>query len=720
MGIAITDDHRTLAEVTSDFLIHHGSAAASRSLLEADTESAPPYWSAMAELGWLGLHIEEKFGGSGFGLPELVVVTEQMGHHLAGGPFVSTVIASATLQASGLADAESLLSALASGEKSAAVGLGDGLSLNNGKVSGTVANVVSANLADYLVLTCGDDVVVVEANDAGVQIRQLKNLDPTRRSASVTFDGANAIVLPAAASWLRDFARVLFSAEATGIARATTEMAAEYAKVREQFGRVIATFQAVKHHCANMLVETEIATSAVWDAARAQTTTESQRDQFSYAAALAATLSAYAADFCAQMNIQVHGGIGFTWEHDAHLYLRRALAIEAFLDSKKASEDIVDFVRRGVKLVRAVELPPEAEQYRAEAQKAIAEAAKFEGQDRIKALVASGYAVPHWPTPYGRGASAVEQLVIEEEFANAGMKRPSYAITGWVILTLTQYATDDQVARWVMPALNQEVIWCQLFSEPDAGSDAAGVKTKATRVDGGWLLNGQKVWTTGAHLASFGLITVRTNPDVPKHQGITTMVVDMHAEGVEIRPLRMVNGGAEFNEVFFNDVFVPDDDVVGPIDGGWTVARGTLGNESVSIGSGDGAMVIPAETFLAPFDANPDRLNGGASRIGRAIARTLAAETLNVRSAQRAVAGGEPGPEGAVTKLLLSENAQEAAAIHFELGGRESAYLDGAGAFGGTLQLMHRALAIAGGTSEIKRNQIGERILGLPRDPMLK
>ena len=142
-----------------------------------------------------------------------------------------------------------------------------------------------------------------------------------------------------------------------------------------------------------------------------------------------------------------------------------------------------------------------------------------------------------------------------------------------MILTLIQHATEDQVARWVLPALRQEVIWCQLFSEPDAGSDAAGIKTRGTRVDGGWLVNGQKVWTSGAHYASFGLATVRTDPDVPKHEGITTMVIDMHAEGVEVRPLRMATGHSEFNEVFFNDVFVPDDDVVGPVNGGWTVAR---------------------------------------------------------------------------------------------------------------------------------------------------
>ncbi|MEX1217864.1 MAG: acyl-CoA dehydrogenase, partial [Acidimicrobiales bacterium] len=712
MSIAITEDHRTLAEVTTDFLERHDSRGAARNLLEAKEETMPAFWAALAELGWLGLHIPEECGGSGFGMPELVVVVEQMGAGLAPGPFVSTVIASAAINAVAPADvAARLLPGLADGTVVAGIGFGDTLSVKGSALTGTVKTVLSGSLANLLVVTIGDDLAIVDAATKGVDVRLLANLDVTRRSAQITFDAAEATIVTSGAQALVDYARLLLAAEATGIARATTNMAADYARERQQFGRVIATFQAVKHHCANMLVEAEIATAEVWDAARSAA---AGGEQFSYAAAMAAATAAHAADRNAQMNIQVHGGIGFTWEHDAHLYLRRALAIEALVDAEQSAIDITTLLRRGVKLVRTVELPPEAEAFRSEASAAVDAVQSLEGNEQVRALVASGYAVPHWPKPWGRAASPVEQLVIEEEFNRAGMKRPGYQITGWVILTLTQHSTDDQLARWIMPALNQELIWCQLFSEPDAGSDAAGVKTKATRVDGGWLINGQKVWTTGAQLAAYGLITVRTNPDLPKHQGITCMVVDMHAEGVEIRPLRMVNGGAEFNEVFFSDVFVPDDDVVGPVDGGWTVARGTLGNESVSIGSGDGAMVIPPSSFLAPFDEHPERLSGGAGRIGRATARSQAAETLNVRSAQRAVAGGEPGPEGAVTKLLLTENAEEAAAILFELAGSTGVYLEDEGFMGGTLQLMHRALAIAGGTSEIKRNQIGERILGLP------
>jgi hypothetical protein len=577
--------------------------------------------------------------------------------------------------------------------------------------------VLGGGLAKVLLVPAGDDVAVIDCSGDGVKVEVPTNLDPTRRSARVTLDGAPADVIGGARQTLVDLARTILSAEAAGIARECTELAAAYAKVREQFGRPIATFQAVKHHCANMLVATELATGAVWDAARAAA---AGGDQLSYTAAMAATLAIPAGDECAQLNIQVHGGIGFTWEHDAHLYLRRATAIESIVDAEVAAADVTDLLRRGVRRARSVDLPPEAEPIRDEVRQFVERVRGLDEAATRAALIESGYVMPHWPKPWGRDASAVEQLVVEQEFSGAGIKRPAYGITGWVILTLIQHATEDQVSRWVHAALNQDVIWCQLFSEPDAGSDAAGVKTRATRVDGGWLVNGQKVWTSGAHLASFGLATVRTDPDVPKHAGITTMVIDMHAEGVEVRPLKMPTGNSEFNEVFFNDVFVPDDDVIGPVDGGWTVARATLGNESVSIGGGQGGMALPAETFLAPLDAHPERLAGGATRVGRYIAKTQAMDVMNLRSAHRAVAGGGPGPEGNVTKLVLSENGHEAAAMLAALSGPDGAFLDGAGAMSGMLVLMHRAMSIAGGTSEIKRNQIGERILGLPRDPLIK
>jgi 3-oxochol-4-en-24-oyl-CoA dehydrogenase len=718
MSIAITDDHRTLGETASDFLTRHDARGAARALLETEAEELPKYWGELANLGWLGLHVPEEYGGSGFGLPELVVVLEELGRAVAPGPFVPTVAASAVITAAG--DPETcrrLLPGLTDGSVAGAVALDGDVEIRDGKAYGPAGAVLGGGLAEVFVVPVGDDAAVVERSAGGVEVTTPKNLDPTRRTARVTLDGAPAVVLPGGRQTLLDYGRLLYAAEMVGVARECTESAAAYAKVREQFGRPIAMFQAVKHHCANMAVATELSTSLVWDAARAAA---AGGDQFSYTAAMSAALALPAADECAQLNMQVHGGIGFTWEHDAHVYLRRASATEAVVGAEDAARAVTDLARKGVKRGRSVDLPPQAEEIRAQV-RAFAERIKGLDQAAQRAeMIKEGYAMPHWPKPWGRDARAVEQLVIEQEFAKAGISRPGYGITGWVILTLLQYATEDQIARWVHPALNQELSWCQLFSEPNAGSDAAGIQTKGTRVDGGWLVNGQKVWTSGAQQAKYGLATIRTNPDAPKHDGITMMVIDMKGEGVEVRPLKQATGASGFNEVFFNDVFVADDDVVGPIDHGWTVARATLGNESVSIGGGGyGGGGGGSEALIGLFDAHPERLPGGAGRIGRHIASSQAIDALNLRTAHRAVAGDAPGPEGNITKLVLSENGHETAAMLAALNGPDTAFMDGPSAIAGSMVLQHRSMSIAGGTSEIKRNQIGERILGLPRDPLI-
>ncbi|MDQ2811561.1 MAG: acyl-CoA dehydrogenase [Actinomycetota bacterium] len=728
MPIAITEEHRALAQTVASLLTKHQSRAAARRALETPADARPAFWAELSGLGLLGLHISEAHGGSGFGLAETLVVAEQMGRYLAPGPFVPTVVASAVLAAAAPADLQQrLLPGLADGSVIGAAGLGgdviDNRTYDHGSASRWAGVVISGHLADVLLVPVGGDVLVVEKSGGGVQAEVPANLDPSRPAARVSLDVASATVLPGAGALLTAVARAVLAAEAAGVAGETTEQAAGYAKVREQFGRPIATFQAVKHHCANMLVAAELAAAAGWEAGRAGL---GGGDQLSYTAAIAAALAVPAAVSNASLNIQVHGGIGFTWEHDAHLYLRRAAAIAAVADAGQAATEVTDLVRRGVRRAAAIELPAEAEPVRAAIRPEVARLRDLTGEARKQALIETGYVMPHWPKPWGRDASAVEQLVIEQEFAAAAITRPSLGITAWIILTLIQHADPDQVARWVRPALNQDVIWCQLFSEPGAGSDAAGIRTRATPVlrdgeaGGGWRISGQKVWTSGAQLASFGLATVRTNPDVPKHEGITMMVIDMHAPGVTVRPLKMPTGNSDFNEVFLDDVFVPDTDVVGPVDAGWTVARATLGHESVSIGSGGGATVMPPEAFIAPLDAHPERLAGGAGRVGRHISRTQAMGVLNQRSAYRAVSGGEPGPEGNIAKLLLSEIGHETAAIMAELAGPDATFLAGDGALAATLVLMNRAMSIAGGTSEIKRNQIAERILGLPRDPLVK
>jgi alkylation response protein AidB-like acyl-CoA dehydrogenase len=720
MGIALTDDHRELAQVARSFLTSQKARWAARSLLDTADESRPPFWQNLVELGWLGLHVDEEYGGSGYGLPELVVVIEELGRAVAPGPFVPTVIASAVIAKDGTAEQKSrLLPGLIDGTVTAGIGLDSRVQITDGVADGEAGIVLGAGLAELLVIAAGGDLLLLDRGRSGVSVEVPENLDPTRRSGRVRLRNvsvsSNDIVSGARESALAR-ARTLLAAEAVGGASDCVDAAVDYAKVRQQFGRTIATFQAVKHHCANMLVAVESATAAVWDASRAAAEDE---EQFRLIAAVAAALAfpAYARN--SELNIQVHGGIGFTWEHDAHLHLRRSLVTAALFGGDAPARDVFDRTAAGAVRENSLDLPPEAEELRTRIHVDAAEIAALDKQAQRDKLIATGYVMPHWPKPWGLGADAVEQLVIEEEFRAAGIKRPDYGITGWVILTLVQHGTPWQIERFVEKALRKDEIWCQLFSEPDAGSDAASIKTRATRVDGGWKINGQKVWTSGAHYCARGLATVRTDPDARKHAGITTVIVDMKAPEVEVRPLRQITGGSDFNEVFFNDLFVPDEDVVGAPNSGWTVARATLGNERVSIG-GSGSFYEGLATALVELaQQRADLLAGADIRVGAYLANETALRLLNLRRVARSVEGAGPGPEGNVTKLKLAEHMVEGAAIMAALTGPEVALVDGPGAAPGRLIMGARGMAIAGGTSEVTRNQIAERILGMPRDPLI-
>jgi alkylation response protein AidB-like acyl-CoA dehydrogenase len=541
--------------------------------------------------------------------------------------------------------------------------------------------------------------------------------------------------------------RILASAEAVGISWAALEMAVDYAKVREQFGRTIGTFQAVKHHAANMLVNAEQTTAATWDAARAD-----DLDSAWFPAAVAASHAIRSQILDAECNIQLHGGIGFTWEHDAHLYLRRARTLAAIMaDGADPLIDVVAGQRSGQAHGASFTLPAEADEFRAPAREAVTTWRSLPAEKRRDFLVDSGYLVPHWPKPWGRSAGVLEQLVIEVEFGPGaseatgefgpgaseatgefgpgaseatgefkGVERADMGITGWVTLTIAQAGNDEQRDRWVEPVLRGEVMWCQLFSEPGAGSDAAAVRTAAKKVDGGWLVTGQKVWTSLAQQCQWGLATVRTDPDAAKHAGVTMVAIDMLAPGVKVNPLKGLTGHAHFNEVFFDDVFVPDSDVVGEVNRGWLVARATLGNERISIGGGSSAPTgFTVDDLINLLDGAPtDTAATHVRRAGEVIAEAHTLRLLNLRRVTRAISGAEPGPEGNVTKLLLAEQSQGLTELGMDLSGT-------AAVVGGTPQLStaylgNRAMTIAGGTSEITRNTIAERILGLPRDPLLK
>jgi 3-oxochol-4-en-24-oyl-CoA dehydrogenase len=718
-ALAITDEHRDLADSATGQLSRSGGRGPARATLEGESSHPDAVWSAAAGLGWNGLAIAEQHGGSGFGLSELAVVLEAQGRNLSPGPFLPTVAAAVVIDRCGSDSLRAeLLPGLSDGSTVGALGLSGSVSIgSDGTVSGESPAVLGAPDARVLVIVAGEDVVVVDATADGVTVSALDCLDTTRSIGSVALQGVTVSderVLRGAARRAQTVFRILSASEAVGVAWTCLEMARDYAQVREQFGRTIGTFQAVKHHLANMLVKAEVATAAAWDAARGE-----DLDSVWFAGAVAAALASDAQIFNAEHNIQLHGGVAFTWEHDAHLYLRRARTLAAVMaDSADPLFDVVDGQRSGQAHGASFTLPAEAEEYRQQAREAASKARSLPDAERRDFLVDSGYLVPHWPKPWGRGADVIEQLVIEEEFR--GIELPDLGITGWVTLTIAQAGTDDQRERWVERVLRGKDMWCQLFSEPGAGSDAAAVRTSAKRVDGGWRVTGQKVWTSLARDCQWGLATVRTDPDAPKHAGVTMMAIDMSAEGVEVKPLREITGESHFNEVFFDDVFVPDDDVVGDVNRGWLVARATLGNERISIGGGtSGTVAFGVDDLIKLLDNAPAATAAAYVRqAGEVIAHFHTLRLLNLRRATRAIAGAEPGPEGNVTKLVLAEQSQRLTELGMALAGT-AAVLEQSPKLTRSY-LGARAITIAGGTSEISRNTIAERILGLPRDPLLK
>ncbi|MCZ7526966.1 MAG: acyl-CoA dehydrogenase family protein [Acidimicrobiia bacterium] len=375
-----------------------------------------------------------------------------------------------------------------------------------------------------------------------------------------------------------------------------------------------------------------------------------------------------------------------------------------------------------------LDLPPGAEELRARVRGFLAEHAPggVFPADWNRRLARAGYVAPHWPRPWGLEASPVEQLVIDEELRAARAPRPSNQIgIGWAGPTLLVAGSAGQQERWLPGILDGSEIWCQLFSEPGAGSDLASLTTRAVRDGDEYVVTGQKIWTTFAHQARFGILLARTDPDAEPHRGISYLVCDMRFPGITVRPIRQMNGIADFNEVFLDGVRIPVDHLVGEENDGWRLAKVTLGNERVSL-SGEGALWGMGPTAHDLVDLV--REHGGAAdpllrqRLAALYVEAEVLRLIRLRTVSARVRGLEPGPEASVRKALADEHGQHVMALAVDLAGAHGMLVD-RGPCGSTDPtwplgfLFSPALTVGGGTAQVQRNIIGERVLGLPRDP---
>jgi alkylation response protein AidB-like acyl-CoA dehydrogenase len=705
-ALAVSDEQTALAAAVRGFAEQAKLAASARLAADAEDETLPASWAAIAAQELFALPFDAK-------VSDACVAIEELGRALAPGPVVPTMLAAVLVKQYGGEELRKTVEAgLRDGSFSAAISV-NGHLLGGSAVSAVVFPVDGR----WYVL-----------DTAGLSLTSSVGIDPTRRIAHV--EGAAPDDSRLLTGLIDDeviaTAAVLLSAEATGVAGACLDIAVEYAKVREQFGQPIGGFQAVKHRCADMLTGLELAGAAAWDAAYVLDSTQPGDPSRSLAIAVCGGLAPQAAVDVAKSLIQVLGGIGFTWEHDAHLYLKRAMSIRQLLGRRSRWHEAASaLARAGVRRTRSVDLGDEADGHRAEVRKFLSTLDGLDDQARRVAIADAGYLVPHWPSPYGRSAGPVEQLVIDEEFAKAGVVRPDLIIGNWALPTILQHGTDAQRSRFAPPTLHGLISWCQMFSEPGAGSDLASLSTKATRVDGGWSLSGQKVWTSAARHADWAICLARTSSDGPrkhsvderaKHDGITYFLVDMTSPGLDVRPLRELTGVALFNEIFLNDVFVPDDCVVGDVDGGWKLARTTLANERVAMSSGS-AFPSGIEELLDALTLSgysDDKI--ALEQIGELVCRAQADAMLGVRATLARVSGTDPGAASSVRKLVGMHLRQDSAELALELLGPQAASMTDDDARSVLRRMLStRSLTIAGGTSEVLHNVIGERILGLPR-----
>ncbi len=344
-------------------------------------------------------------------------------------------------------------------------------------------------------------------------------------------------------------------------------------------------------------------------------------------------------------------------------------------------------------------------------------------------LAVAGYVAPHWPRPYGLGADPLNQLIIDQELQRANISRPSNPIgIGWAGPTILFAGTIEQQQKYLPNLLSGAEYWCQLFSEPESGSDLASLRTRAELDGDEWVINGQKIWTSGAQDAKFGILLARTNPDSTKQKGITYFICPMDSPGIEIRPIKSMAGAKSFNEVFFTDVRITTANVVGEVNDGWRLAKVTLGNERVSLSTG-GVLWGHGPTALDVIELVCEM--GGVKnqvmrqKIAQIYTEHVLLEIIRMRTLTQRLRGAQPGPESSIRKIIADEHGQHVMSLARELIGADALLTGVISESKKTLQnhawysgyMFSQALTIGGGTGEVQRNILGERVLGLPHEP---
>ena len=742
IAVADTEDQQALAEAVTGLLAHQWPAgAAHKQVGDPASVTERALWPALAGLGLAGLPVAEARGGSGGTWSDLAVALEACGASLAPAPAVAVAATIGTLDPLGDGN---LLRRVCAGEVVPTVvwtehpgvwGAGGGFRAEStdgaARVSGR-ADLVLSPEADVLLLLAGSDggpvLLTVDTAATGVELRRTEGLDLLRPLGELTLYDTPATVLAQGHHALDAVRRGLVTGaaalanELVGVSGHCLAGAVAYAGDRTQFGRPIGSFQAIKHTCADMLTGVELARAA----ARHLTgllDADADLPDLEDAAALALLEATTVARQVTGGYIQILGGIGFTWEHEAHLYYRRAAAAAPLFGGATAHRARLD-PANGPATRATAALPagsPAAELAEHVERLLPAHREKWGDDDSFPArldwqrtLHGVGWIAPQWPAEYGgRGLGIVDQVACDRVLAE--YRAPDLAgVLGVnnVAPTLMRYGTPGQ-KRHLLGIQSGTTVWCQGFSEPGAGSDLAGLRTRATLDGDHFVVNGQKIWTSEGMEADYCLLLVRTDPEAKPHKGISALLVPLDTPGITRRPITQITGEGGFAELFFDDVRVPRDALLGPLNEGWTVTMTTLGFERA------GVIMMASRLEQTVHDVVAElagRELDAATRLALTdrLVESRLLGLLGRRALGRIAAGGAPGAEHSVIKLAWSLAMQAVGDTHLAALGLDG--ISGPAARPAQLDyLRSRAATIAGGTTEIMRNILAERVLGLPR-----
>ncbi|MFZ1175314.1 MAG: acyl-CoA dehydrogenase [Mycobacterium sp.] len=740
MTLGLSPEQQELGDAVGQFASRHAPIAATRdSFGKLAAGQLPGWWDALVGNGFHAVHLPEHLGGQGGRLIDAACVLESAGKALLPGPLLPTVTAGAVaLLADSTPTAESLVRDLASGVTASVVLPDDGdfrvradgqrwvltgASEVTAGVSAARTILVGARTQDgdvvWVLVDTGKPTATVESisgtdlvTDAGILRLAEYCATDSEVLAGIDPESARCVTLGLVASMM------------AGIAQWCVEAVTAHLRIREQFGRAIGTFQALQHNAAMLLVNSELATAAAWDAVRAL---DEPLDQHRIAAAGAAVIAIAPVPDLVLDTLTMFGAIGFTWEHDLHLYWRRAISLAASIGPANRWARRLGQLTCTQQRDMSVDLGDAESDFRSRVAQTLDAALKlrndqpgrqgdyeyFETGPQRTLIAEAGLIAPHWPPPWGLDAGPLRQLIIDDEFAKRpDLVRPSLGIAEWILPSVLRAAPKDLQEELIPPTQRGEIAWCQLFSEPGAGSDLAALTTRATKVDGGWNVNGHKIWTSAAHRADFGALLARTDPTVGKHRGIGYFIVDMRSPGIEIQPIKTATGDAHFNEVFLTDVFVPDDMLLGDPTGGWDLAIATMAEERSAI---SGYVKFDRALALRQLAAEPGPDRDDALRaLGELDAYTNAIKALGVRETIRLLDGQTSGPASSIAKVAMNVLLRRTFQATLQLTGRSAMVADSDPAI--VEPYLHLpAELIGGGTREIQLNIIAQMILGLPR-----